>query len=177
MRQGPGQSPGKLPSSKQCSSHPKNQECSLVYPQTGNRTNTSRQIDALRQTTSRQATSKKCSNQGYLPAPSPAVQQTNRRPSADCKPIHASSAPATSPPAEQTNKQPPASQHPKASQQAPAPRRRGNRRAHYPAPPRQADTKKGQTLRSDLEEAASYSPTTKCSTIGVNGLNFSVRNG
>ena len=39
------------------------------------------------------------------------------------------------------------------------------------------NTKKGQTLRSDLEKAASYSPTTKCSTIGVNGLNFSVRNG
>ena len=37
--------------------------------------------------------------------------------------------------------------------------------------------KKGQTLKSDLEEAATYSPTTKCSTIGVNGLNFSVRNG
>ena len=76
------------------------------------------------------------------PAPSPAAQQTNKRPSASCKPIHASSAPATSPPAEQTNKQPPASQHPKASQQAPAPRRRGNRRAHYPAPPQTGRHKK-----------------------------------
>ena len=28
-----------------------------------------------------------------------------------------------------------------------------------------------------LKEAASYSPTFYCSTIGVNGLNFSVRNG
>ena len=28
-----------------------------------------------------------------------------------------------------------------------------------------------------LEEAATYSPTTKCSTIGVSELNFSVRNG
>ena len=69
------------------------------------------------------------------PAPSPAVQQTNKRPSASCKPIHASSAPATSPPAEQTNKQPPASQPtPKSQPTGPAPRRRGNRRAHYPAP-------------------------------------------
>ena len=112
------------------------------------------------------------------PAPSPAFQQTNKRPSASCKPIHASSAPATSPPAEQTNKQPPASQPtPKSQPTGPAPRRRGNRRAHYPAPPDWQAQKKGQTLRSDLEEAASYSPTTKCSTIGVNGLNFSVRNG
>ena len=99
------------------------------------------------------------------PAPSPAVQQTNKRPSASCKPIHASSAPATSPPAEQTNKQPPASQHPKASQQPPRPpqarqqagtlpsppprqadtkkgQRRGNRRAHYPAPPPDRQTQK-----------------------------------
>ena len=78
------------------------------------------------------------------PAPSPAVQQTNKRPSASCKPIHASSAPATSPPAEQTNKQPPASQPtPKSQPTGPAPRRRGNRRAHYPAPPpdRQAQKK------------------------------------
>ena len=28
-----------------------------------------------------------------------------------------------------------------------------------------------------LKEAATYSPTTKCSTIGVSELNFSVRNG
>ena len=78
MRQEPDQSPGKLPSSKQCSSHPKNQECSLVYPQTGNRTNTNRQIDALRQTTRRQATSKKCSNQGYPPLPVlPSSKQIN----------------------------------------------------------------------------------------------------
>ena len=39
------------------------------------------------------------------------------------------------------------------------------------------NTKKGQTSLSDLEEAATYSPTALCSTIGVNGLNFSVRNG
>ena len=106
------------------------------------------------------------------PAPSPAVQQTNKRPSASCKPIHASSAPATSPPAEQTNKQPPASQHPKASQQAPPPA--GEATGEHTTQPPQTGR---QTLRSDLEEAASYSPTTKCSTIGVNGLNFSVRNG
>ena len=31
--------------------------------------------------------------------------------------------------------------------------------------------------RRTLEEAATYSPTCYCSTIGVNGLNFSVRNG
>ena len=30
---------------------------------------------------------------------------------------------------------------------------------------------------ADLKEAATYSPTTKCSTIGVSELNFSVRNG
>ena len=111
------------------------------------------------------------------PAPSPAVQQTNKRPSASCKPIHASSAPATSPPAEQTNKQPPASQHPKASQQAPPPAGEATGEHTTQPPPDWQAQKKGQTLRSDLEEAASYSPTTKCSTIGVNGLNFSVRNG
>ena len=37
--------------------------------------------------------------------------------------------------------------------------------------------KKGQTSLSDLEEAATYSPTALCSTIAVNGLNSSVRNG
>ena len=40
-----------------------------------------------------------------------------------------------------------------------------------------ACNKKGQTLLSDLKEAATYSPTCDCSTIGVIGLNFSVRNG
>ena len=37
--------------------------------------------------------------------------------------------------------------------------------------------KKTNPLRIGLEEAATYSPTTKCSTIGVSELNFSVRNG
>ena len=40
-----------------------------------------------------------------------------------------------------------------------------------------AKHKKSADCESALEEAATYSPTTKCSTIGVNGLNFSVRNG
>ena len=37
--------------------------------------------------------------------------------------------------------------------------------------------KKRSTFWADLKEAATYSPTTKCSTIGVSELNFSVRNG
>ena len=38
-------------------------------------------------------------------------------------------------------------------------------------------TKKADTSLYRLKEAATYSPTTKCSTIGVSELNFSVRNG
>ena len=37
--------------------------------------------------------------------------------------------------------------------------------------------KKTNPYRIGLKEAATYSPTTKCSTIGVSELNFSVRNG
>ena len=37
--------------------------------------------------------------------------------------------------------------------------------------------KKSQVSKTWLKEAATYSPTTKCSTIGVSELNFSVRNG
>ena len=37
--------------------------------------------------------------------------------------------------------------------------------------------KKTNPIRIGLKEAATYSPTTKCSTIGVSELNFSVRNG
>ena len=37
--------------------------------------------------------------------------------------------------------------------------------------------KKARSLQTWLKEAATYSPTTKCSTIGVSELNFSVRNG
>ncbi len=37
--------------------------------------------------------------------------------------------------------------------------------------------KKTNPERIGLKEAATYSPTTKCSTIGVSELNFSVRNG
>ena len=40
-----------------------------------------------------------------------------------------------------------------------------------------AKHKKSADCESALEEAATYSPTTKCSTIGVVRLNFSVRNG
>ena len=43
--------------------------------------------------------------------------------------------------------------------------------------PTSVSTKKGQPVWIDLKEAATYSPTTKCSTIGVSELNFSVRNG
>ena len=37
--------------------------------------------------------------------------------------------------------------------------------------------KRSDSVESLLEVAATYSPTFYCSTIGVNGLNFSVRNG
>ena len=37
--------------------------------------------------------------------------------------------------------------------------------------------KESPDCSEDSEEAATYSPTCYCSTIGVNGLNFSVRNG
>ena len=37
--------------------------------------------------------------------------------------------------------------------------------------------KRNDSFESLLEVAATYSPTFYCSTIGVNGLNFSVRNG
>ena len=37
--------------------------------------------------------------------------------------------------------------------------------------------KRSDSIESLLEVAATYSPTFYCSTIGVNGLNFSVRNG
>ena len=37
--------------------------------------------------------------------------------------------------------------------------------------------KRSDSIESLLEVAATYSPTFCCSTIGVNGLNFSVRNG
>ena len=37
--------------------------------------------------------------------------------------------------------------------------------------------KRSDSFESLLEVAATYSPTFYCSTIGVNGLNFSVRNG
>ena len=37
--------------------------------------------------------------------------------------------------------------------------------------------KKAKSFQTWLKEAATYSPTTKCSTIGVSELNFSVRNG
>ena len=37
--------------------------------------------------------------------------------------------------------------------------------------------KRTDSIESLLELAATYSPTFYCSTIGVNGLNFSVRNG
>ena len=37
--------------------------------------------------------------------------------------------------------------------------------------------KRSDSFESLLEVAATYSPTCYCSTIGVNGLNFSVRNG
>ena len=45
-------------------------------------------------------------------------------------------------------------------------------------PPRRENTKKKTNpFWIGLKEAATYSPTTKCSTIGVSELNFSVRNG
>ena len=60
-------------------------------------------------------------------------------------------------------------------------RQRKNRHKKAPLKPLSAtkgqNTKKSADCESALEEAATYSPTTKCSTIGVNGLNFSVRNG
>ena len=37
--------------------------------------------------------------------------------------------------------------------------------------------KESPDCSEDSKEAATYSPTCYCSTIGVNGLNFSVRNG
>ena len=37
--------------------------------------------------------------------------------------------------------------------------------------------KESPECSEDSKEAATYSPTCYCSTIGVNGLNFSVRNG
>ena len=60
-------------------------------------------------------------------------------------------------------------------------RQRKNRHKKAPLKPlsatKEQNTKKSADCESALEEAATYSPTTKCSTIGVNGLNFSVRNG
>ena len=44
-------------------------------------------------------------------------------------------------------------------------------------PQRESTKKKTNPFRIGLKEAATYSPTTKCSTIGVSELNFSVRNG